>query len=81
MLRSLFRIPAHDKTKAIESIIEDSALKPEYIVLNIIAVCIAVLGIYQDSIPLITASMIIAPLLSDVCECSISWTLKWDKKK
>lgn len=76
MLRSLFRIPTRDKTKAIQSIIEDSALKPEQIVLNVIAVCIAVLGVYQNSIPLIIASMIIAPLILPIIGIALGITLR-----
>ena len=74
--RSLFNIPTHDKTKAINNIIEDSSLKYEYIVLNIIAVIVAVLWIYQNSIPLITASMIIAPLILPIVGTALWITLR-----
>gem|GEM_PF-4418527 len=75
MFRSLFRIPRHDKTEAIDEIIEISTLKPDYIVLNVIAVCIAVLGIYQNSIPLVIASMIIAPLILPIIGIALGITL------
>lgn len=76
MLRKLFNISHSEKSEAVQWIIEDSTLKIEQIVLNIIAVIIAVLWIYQDSIPLITASMIIAPLILPIIGTALWITLR-----
>ena len=62
-IRSLLQLKRHEKTEAVCTIIEDSSLRPEFVVMNAIAVLVAVLWILEDSIPIITASMIIAPLI------------------
>jgi uncharacterized membrane protein len=76
MIRKLLHVTQNDQTKAIKDVIENSALKYEHIVLNIISVIIAILWIYQQSIPLITASMIIAPMILPIIWIALSIALK-----
>ncbi|MDP3975261.1 MAG: TIGR00341 family protein [Candidatus Jorgensenbacteria bacterium] len=62
----LFRTSESEKTAAVEKLISASAPRPEFFLMVVLSVVVAVLGILIDNVPVVIGSMLIAPLLSPV---------------
>lgn len=72
----LFRdIDEHNKTKAIDSLIMDSAPKPAFFFLVVMSVLMASFGLLLNNASVIIGSMLIAPILSPILSIGLGITL------
>lgn len=62
----LFNLFRYEKTEAVQDIIEQATPRNEFYLMNAIAAIVSVTGLFQNNMPLILGSMLIAPLLSPV---------------
>ncbi|MAQ77106.1 TIGR00341 family protein [Candidatus Campbellbacteria bacterium] len=68
-------ITESDKTKAIDSLIHDSAPKPSFFFLVIMSVLMASFGLLINNASVIIGSMLIAPILSPILSIALGITL------
>jgi len=72
---TLFKISSSDKTKAVKELISHSTPNDEFFAMIILSVILATLGLLMNSVAIIIASMLIAPLLFSILSLGMGFAM------
>lgn len=77
MLIKLFTaVTKEDKDEMVKSLIQTSSPRPEFFLMVVLAVAMATIGLAQNNVTVVIASMLIAPLLLPVLTVSLGLAIK-----